>query len=62
LIAAVLAVQCMIALVAIGLCAYWSGSAVEGKTSCENINSMITQMLTNAMAAALAFVAGKRDR
>jgi hypothetical protein len=62
LIAAVLGVQCVIALVSIGLCAYWSGSAVEGKVNCENINNIITQLLTNAMAAALAFVAGKREK
>jgi hypothetical protein len=62
LIAGVLAVQCLIALISLGLCVYWSGHAVEGKTSCENINSIITQLLTSALAAALAFVAGKRDK
>ena len=61
LIAAVLAVQCVVALVNLGTCVYWSGSVVEGKTNCENINASIAQLLTSALAAALAFVAGKRN-
>jgi len=62
LIAGVLGVQCVVALVSLGLCVYWSGHAVEGKTSCENISNTIAQLLTSALAAALAFVAGKRDK
>jgi hypothetical protein len=62
LIAAVLGVQCVVALVSLGTCVYWSGHAVEGKATCENINSMIAQLLTGALAAGLAFVAGKRDK
>jgi hypothetical protein len=62
LIAGVLAVQCVVALVSLGTCVYWSGAVVEGKANCENINATIGQLLTGALAAALAFVAGKRDK
>ena len=66
LIAAILAVQCLVALVGLDACIYWSGSIVEGRTTwtCENINSTLNQLLTGALAAALAFAAGftKRDK
>jgi hypothetical protein len=62
LIAAILGVQCVVALVSLGLCAYWSGHAVEGKVSCDNISALVNQLLTSALAAALAFVAGKREK
>jgi hypothetical protein len=64
LIAAILGVQCLIALISLGLCAYWSGHVVEGKGTCENINALLSQLLTGALAAALAFAAGftKKDK
>jgi hypothetical protein len=64
LIAAILGVQCLVALISLGLCAYWSGHVVEGKGSCENINQLLSQLLTGALAAALAFAAGfnKKDK
>jgi len=64
LIAAILAVQCLVALVGLGACIYWSGSVIEGKWTCENINQTLNQLLTGALAAALAFAAGftKRDK
>jgi hypothetical protein len=58
LIAAILGVQCLVALVGLGACIYWSGSVIEGKWTCENINSTLNQLLTGALAAALAFAAG----
>ena len=62
LIAAILGVQCLVAVISLGLCVYWSGHVVEGKGSCENINATLNQLLTSALAAALAFVAGKREK
>ena len=66
LIAAILAVQCLVALVGLAACIYWSGAIVEGRTAwtCENINGTLGQLLTGALAAALAFTAGftKRDK
>lgn len=60
LIAAVLAVQCLVALVGLAACIWWSGSIIEGRTTwtCENINQTLNQLLTGALAAALAFAAG----
>lgn len=64
LIAAVLAVQCLSALLAVGACLYWSERVVEGKWTCENINATLNQLLSGALAAALAFAAGfmKKDK
>jgi hypothetical protein len=60
LIAAILAVQCLVALVGLFACMYWSASIIEGRTTwtCENINATLNQLLTGALAAALAFAAG----
>jgi len=58
LIAAILGVQCLVALAGLAACIYWSGAIIEGKWSCENINSTLNQLLTGALAAALAFAAG----
>lgn len=64
LIAAVLAFQCVVALLAVSACLYWSGAVISGKWTCENINSTLNQLLSGALAAALAFTAGftKRDK
>ena len=64
LIAAILAVQCLVVLAGLAACIYWSGAVVEGRWTCENINSSLNQLLTGALAAALAFAAGftKRDK
>jgi len=64
LISAVLGVQCFIALMGLAACLYWSEHVVEGKWSCENINATLNQLLTGALAAALAFAAGfaKKDK
>lgn len=58
LIAAVLAFQCLVALMAASACIYWSSAVVEGKWTCENINATLNQLLSGALAAALAFAAG----
>ena len=58
LIAAILGVQCLAALAGLAACLYWSGAVIEGKWNCENINASLTQLLTGALAAALAFAAG----
>jgi hypothetical protein len=58
LIAAILAVQCVVALAGLAACIYWSRSVIEGRWNCENINATLSQLLTGALAAALAFTAG----
>jgi len=58
LISAVLAVQCLVALGGLAACIYWSGHVVEGRWNCENINATLNQLLSGALAAALAFAAG----
>jgi len=60
LIAAILGVQCLVALVGLAACMWWSGAIIEGRTTwtCENINATLNQLLTGALAAALAFAAG----
>jgi hypothetical protein len=64
LIAAILAVQCLVALVGLAACVYWSRHIVEGNWKCDNINQTLNQLLTGALAAALAFAAGfvKKDK
>lgn len=64
LVAAILSVQCVIALTGVAACLYWSESVVEGRFSCETIHDTINQLLTGALAAALAFTAGftRRDK
>lgn len=64
LIAFILAFQCMVVLVGLAYCMYWSRFIVEGKYSCENISASLNQLLSGALAAALAFAAGftKRDK
>ena len=59
LIAAILAVQCLVALVGLAACIWWSGRSSRVTTwTCENINQTLNQLLTGALAAALAFAAG----
>jgi hypothetical protein len=58
LIAGVLAAHCMVALASIGWCIYHGDSIVGGRYSCENIGSQLNQLLTAALAAALAFAGG----
>ena len=64
LIAVVLAVQCTAALLAVAACLYWGQAVIEGKWTCENINATLNQLLSGALAAALAFAAGfsKKDK
>jgi len=64
LIAAILGVQCLVALVGLSACIYWSRAIIEGKWTCENINATLNQLLSGALAAALAFTAAftKKDR
>jgi hypothetical protein len=64
LISAILGVQCLTALTGLAACLYWSGHIVEGKWSCENINSTLNLLLQGALTAALAFTAAftKRDK
>jgi len=58
LIAAILGVQCLVALAGLAACIWWSREIVEGRWSCDNINQTLNQLLTGALAAALAFAAG----
>lgn len=64
LIASILAFQGIVALSGLVFCAYWGDRIVEGKYECANINTTINQLLTGALAAALAFTAGftRRDK
>jgi len=64
LIAAVLGVQCLAALAGLGACLWWGEKIIEGKWSCSSINETLNQLLTGALAAALAFTAGftRRDK
>ena len=64
LIAAILAAQCLVALAGLAACIYWSRAVIEGKWTCENINSTLNQLLSGALAAALAFTAAftKKDK
>ena len=52
------------ALTGLAMCVYWSQHVIEGKWSCENVGNNLNQLLTGALAAALAFTAGftKRDK
>jgi hypothetical protein len=58
LIAGVLAFQCIVALVGLAHCLYWGQHIIEGKGSCDNINATLNQLMSGALAAALAFAAG----
>ena len=59
LIAAILAVQCLVALVGLAACIYWSGAIIEGRRlDLREHQPTLNQLLTGALAAALAFAAG----
>ena len=58
LIAAVLALQGVVAFSGLLFCVWHGEHIVEGRYSCENIGSQLNQLLTGALAAALAFAAG----
>lgn len=64
LIAAILAFQCLVALVGLGHCVYWSQHIIDGKYSCENIGTTLNLIMQGALAAGLAFAAGftKKDK
>jgi hypothetical protein len=63
LIAAILAFQCLIILLTLIWClAYASELIIGGRFECDK-GGRLTELLTGALAAALAFVGGKtRDR
>lgn len=59
LIASILAVHCVVVLMGMGACLWWGEAVVQGgKWTCENISNHISQLLSGALAAALAFAAG----
>lgn len=58
LIAGILAVHCIVVLVGVGYCVYWGEHIVTGHYKCDNINASLSELLTNALAAGLAFSAG----
>jgi hypothetical protein len=58
LIAAVLGVQCAVALASAGVCIYWTAAIVEGRLSCASVMDRLGDLLTTALAAALAFSKG----
>jgi hypothetical protein len=64
LIATILGVQCVVALASAAVCVYWTTAIVEGKISCEPVMNRLGELLTAALAAALAFTAGftRRDK
>jgi hypothetical protein len=55
LVAAVLAVQCVVVLVMVGTCLWWSRAIVEGRFSCAGAADRSTELLVSALAAAIAF-------
>lgn len=58
LIAAILGVQCLIALMSAATCMYWTGAIVEGRASCGPVMDRLSELLMGALAAALAFSKG----
>jgi threonine/homoserine/homoserine lactone efflux protein len=58
LIAAILGVQCLIALMSAVTCIYWTASIVEGHATCEPVMNRLSELLMGALAAALAFSKG----
>ena len=58
LIAAVLAFQCVVALVGLAFCVWHGEHIVEGRYSCDGIGTALNSLLQGALAAALAFAAG----
>lgn len=63
LLAAVLAFQCVVGLIGLAHCVYWSRHIVEGSYTCKEIGTTLNSLLQGALAAALAFAAGfsKKD-
>lgn len=55
LVAAVLAVQCLIALATVGACLWWSSAIVDGRFSCAPAADRVMDLMVGALAAALAF-------
>jgi hypothetical protein len=64
LIAAVLCFQGIVALTGLAFCLYWGERIVEGNYNCNQIGTTLNQLLSGALAAALAFTAAftKRDK
>ncbi len=62
LVAAVLAVQCIVALATVGACIYWSGSIVDGRFSCGPAADRVKDLMVEALAVALAFGSGQRGK
>ena len=58
LIAAILGVHCVIAVVGVGFCVYWGDAITSGRFKCENVGASLTELLSAALAAALAFAGG----
>jgi hypothetical protein len=57
LVAFILGFQCLVVLISLGACVYWSEHIVEGKTTCA-AREMMGELLSQALAAALAFAGG----
>jgi hypothetical protein len=62
LIAFVLCVHCVVALTGIGWCVWHGEAIVEGKFRCDNIGAQLNELLSGALAAALAFAGGTNRR
>jgi hypothetical protein len=58
LVALVIAVQCLVVLIGIGSCLYFSNVIIERHGHCD-IQDRLMQIMNQALAAALAFGAGK---
>lgn len=56
LVAFVIVFQCFMVFVGVAACMYWSWSIIEGKTTCA-ARELLSELLSQAMAAALAFSA-----
>lgn len=63
LVASVIAFQCFIVLLGVGSCIWYAREIIEGKAAC-NAKEQLLQLITDAMAAAMAFGAGyaRRDK
>jgi hypothetical protein len=64
LVAGILTFQCVVVLIGVLFCIYWSPEIVEGKYKCESLGQMLNELLTMALASALAFAGGftKKDK
>lgn len=61
LIAAILAVHALVVLAGVGACLYYAQEVLSGKFVCDK-DSRLSELLSAALAAALAFAGGKMSK